>query len=150
MAPGDHAIGRLCILRLSALGDATHVVPVIRSIQDNAPGTQITWIIGKLEHRLLSGLDGVEFIVFDKRGGWDSIKGLRQELRDRRFDVLFHMQVAARANLLSRLIRAPVRIGWDRARSTRFRVSWNFPERSESMWRLPAGTCPSANRRMTG
>jgi heptosyltransferase I len=120
MAPGDHAIGRLCILRLSALGDATHVVPVIRSIQDNAPGTQITWIIGKLEHRLLSGLDGVEFIVFDKRGGWDSIKGLRQELRDRRFDVLFHMQVAARANLLSRLIRAPVRIGWDRARSRDF------------------------------
>jgi len=120
MAPGDQTIGRLCILRLSALGDATHVVPVIRSIQDNAPATHITWIIGKLEHRLLSGLDGVEFIVFDKRGGWDSIKALRHELRDRRFDVLFHMQVAARANLLSRLIRAPVRIGWDRARSRDF------------------------------
>jgi len=120
MAPGDQAIGRLCILRLSALGDATHVVPVIRSIQDNAPATHITWIIGKLEHRLLSGLDGVQFIVFDKRGGWDSIKALRHELRDRRFDVLFHMQVAARANLLSRLIRAPVRIGWDRARSRDF------------------------------
>jgi len=42
---------------------------------------------------------------------------LRKQLRDRRFDALLHMQVAARANLLSRLIRAPLRLGWDRARS---------------------------------
>jgi heptosyltransferase I len=34
--------------------------------------------------------------------------------------VLLHMQVAARANLLSRLVRAPVRLGWDRARSRDF------------------------------
>ncbi len=45
---------------------------------------------------------------------------LRRKLRDRRFDVLLHMQVAARANLLSKLIRAPLRIGWDRARSRDF------------------------------
>ena len=52
----------VCILRLSALGDATHVVPVVRAIQDHWPETRITWIVGKLEHRLLAGLDGVEFI----------------------------------------------------------------------------------------
>ena len=118
--PLKQNIKKICLLRLSALGDATHVVPVVRAIQDSNPETKITWVIGKLEHKLLSNLEGVEFIVFDKRGGWDSIKALRHELRDRRFDVLFHMQVAARANLLSRLIRAPVRIGWDRARSRDF------------------------------
>jgi heptosyltransferase I len=116
MSP-DHQMERLCILRLSALGDATHVVPVIRAIQDHRPATKITWIIGKLEHKLLSGLDKVEFIVFDKRGGWPAVGELRAELRERRFDILFHMQVAARANLLSKLIRAPKRLGWDRARS---------------------------------
>jgi heptosyltransferase I len=120
MAPDVQAIERLCILRLSALGDVTHVVPVIRSIQDHLPGTGITWIIGKLEHQLLGGLQGVEFIVFDKRGGWNSIKALRHELRDRRFDALLQMQVAARANLLSKLIRAPFRLGWDLARSRDF------------------------------
>ena len=31
-----------------------------------------------------------------------------------------HLQVAARANLLSRLVRAPVRLGWDQARSRDF------------------------------
>ncbi len=118
--PVENDIKRLCILRLSALGDAIHVVPVIRAIQENLPDTKITWIIGKLEHRLLGGLENVEFIEFDKAGGWSSIKRLREALRDRRFDVLFHMQVAARANLLSRMIRAPIRLGWDRARSRDF------------------------------
>ncbi len=58
----------ICILRLSAIGDVTHVVPVIRAIHKHLPQAKITWIIGKLEARLLSGLPGVEFIVFDKKG----------------------------------------------------------------------------------
>lgn len=110
----------ICILRLSALGDATHVLPVIRSLQAHWPSTRLTWIIGKLEHRLMAGLEGVEMIVFDKRGGWDAIRQLRSQLRGRQFDVLLHMQVAARANLLSRLVKAPVRLGWNRARSRDF------------------------------
>jgi heptosyltransferase I len=59
----------------------------------------------------------VDFIEFDKRGGWGAISQLRAALSDRRFDVLLHMQVAARANLLSLAVRAPIRLGWDNARS---------------------------------
>jgi len=120
LLPLDHQPEQICILRLSALGDATHTLPVVRAIQDHWPGTKITWIIGKLERRLLGELEGIEFMVFDKRGGWPEVGKLRDALRGRRFDVLLHMQVAARANLLSRLIRAPLRLGWDRGRSRDF------------------------------
>ena len=120
MLPLDHQPERICILRLSALGDVTHTLPVVRAIQDQWPATQITWIIGKLERRLLGELQGVEFIIFDKRAGWPEVGKLRSALRGRQFDVLLHMQVAARANLLSRLIKAPVRLGWDRGRSRDF------------------------------
>jgi heptosyltransferase I len=113
----------ICILRLSALGDATHTVPVLRALQSHWPEARISWIIGKLEHRLLGGLTGVEFIVFDKAGGRKAVAGLRATLRERRFDLLLHLQVALRANLLSRLVKAPVRLGWDRARS-RDRHHW--------------------------
>lgn len=106
----------ICILRLSAIGDVTHVVPVIHEIRQHLPGAKITWIIGKLEARLLSGLPGVEFIVFDKKGGLEAIRQLRRTLKGRKFDVLLHMQVAARANLLSKLVKAPLRIGWDKPR----------------------------------
>jgi heptosyltransferase I len=106
----------ICILRLSAIGDVTHVLPIINAIHQSEPDTKITWIIGKLEARLLKDLPNVEFIVFDKKGGLHAIRGLRKTLKGREFDVLLHMQVAARANLLSRLIKAPVRIGWDKPR----------------------------------
>ena len=117
MLPLQQQPENICIFRLSALGDATHAVPVVRAIQDYWPETKITWIIGLLEYRLLGGIEGVEFIPFDKKGGWTSIHSLRESLRKRRFDVLLQMQVSTRANLLSRLVRAPVRVGWDRARS---------------------------------
>ncbi len=106
----------ICILRLSAIGDVTHVLPVINAIRKHQPQAKITWIIGKLEARLLKGFEGVEFIIFDKKGGFDAVRQLRKTLKGRRFDVLLHMQVAARANLLSKLIKAPKRIGWDKPR----------------------------------
>lgn len=106
----------ICIMRLSAIGDVTHVVPVVNAIRKHSPEAKITWIIGKLEAKLLDGLAGVEFIVFDKKGGLDAIRQLKKTLKGRQFDVLLHMQVAARANLLSRLIKAPLRIGWDKPR----------------------------------
>lgn len=120
LLPLDRPPDSLCILRLSALGDATHALAVVRALRESWPATRITWIIGKPERRLLQGVEDVEFIEFDKRGGWAAVRQLRVALRGRRFDVLLHMQVAARANLLSRLIRAPVRLGWDRARSRDF------------------------------
>ena len=116
----EHPPRSICILRLSALGDVTHVVPVIRTLQQCWPDSQISWIIGVLEHRLLQGLEGVEFIVFDKRGGWTALWQLRETLRHRHFDTLLHMQVSARANLLSRLVDAPLRLGWNRSRSRDF------------------------------
>jgi heptosyltransferase I len=115
--PLTKAPGHICILRLSALGDATHTLPVVRAIRKFWPETHISWIIGTLEHKLLGGLDDIEFIPFNKKGGLAAVLELRRTLRERRFDVLLHMQVAARANLLGRLVRSPLRLGWDRARS---------------------------------
>lgn len=107
----------ICILRLSALGDATHVVPLVRAIQRQAPGCAITWVIGKGERMLLDGLDGVEFIVYDKKTGLAGLRALWRSLRGRRFDALLQLQLAARANLLAWGIPARRRIGYDRARS---------------------------------
>lgn len=105
----------VCILRLSAIGDVTHVLPVLHAMRVQWPEAEITWICGALEYKLLACVPGVRFIVFDKADGWRAYRQVRHELAGKRFDVLLHMQVAARANLLSRLIRADLRIGWDRS-----------------------------------
>ena len=59
----------VCILRLSAIGDTCHVVPVLRTLQQAWPATRFTWIIGRLESRLMRLIEEVEFIIVDKRAG---------------------------------------------------------------------------------
>lgn len=109
--------GTLCLLRLSALGDVTHVLPLVNTLRTAWPACAVTWIVGRGEQRLLDGLPGVELLVYDKRTGLAGMRALRRELRGRRFDALLQMQVAARANLLSAFVPARRRIGYDRARS---------------------------------
>src|SRR5689334_5634678 len=93
-SPTTRALQSLCLLRTSALGDVTHVVPIVRSLQAQAPQTKLTWIVGKLEHKLVGDLPGVEFLIFDKGKGWNGLRELRAQLSRRRFDALLHMQVA--------------------------------------------------------
>ena len=47
----------ICILRLSAIGDICHTLPVVRTIQANWPNTKITWIIGKTEFELIKDIN---------------------------------------------------------------------------------------------
>lgn len=108
---------RLCIVRLSAIGDCCHMVPVIRTLQSVWPQTRITWIMGRTEAALLGDLDGIECITFDKKSGLPGLRALRREMRHRRYDALLLMQVALRAGLLSRAIASPVRLGFDAGRS---------------------------------
>lgn len=114
----------ICLLRLSAIGDTCNLVPVVRTLQSALPDTELTWIIGKVEHSLLGDLRGVEFLPFDKRGGRPARRALRNALRGREFDVLLHMHASLRASRLSRYVRARRRIGFDRRRARDFQ--WLF------------------------
>jgi heptosyltransferase I len=114
----------VCILRLSAIGDACHVVPIVRTLQQAWPATQLTWIIGKTEARLMQLIEGVEFITVDKRSSLASVRSLRTPLRARHFDVLLHMQLALRASLIARSVPASIRLGFDRARARE--LQWLF------------------------
>jgi heptosyltransferase I len=111
----------LCILRLSAIGDTCHVVPIVRTLQQAWPATQLTWIIGKTEARLMHLIEGVEFITVDKRS---RAAALAAQLRGRRFDVLLHMQLALRASLIAARARAGIKLGFDRARARE--LQWLF------------------------
>ncbi len=107
----------ICLLRLSALGDVCHCIAAVRALQLRWPEAELTWIVGRSESRLVRDLPGVEFIAFEKRGGVGELLRLRRQLAGRRFDVLLHTQVSLRANLISLLVRADRRIGFDPARA---------------------------------
>ncbi len=119
---------RVCILRLSAVGDVCHTLPVVRTLQAAWPGTRLTWIIGRLEAGLVGDIPGIEFIIFDKAKGLRAYRELRRTLRGRRFDLLLHMQMSLRASLASVFaVRAPVKLGFDRVRAHDYQ--WLFTNR---------------------
>lgn len=122
MDEGFPAVGAppasLCIFRLSAIGDATHVLPIVRTVQRYWPQTAVTWVVGRTEAELVGGLPGLTYRVLDKREG---IGRCRRRLREaesgRCHDVLLQMQASLRASLIATGLCARRRIGFDRARA---------------------------------
>lgn len=116
----------ICVLRLSAIGDCCHTLAVIRTLQEHLPQAAITWVIGKVEAGLMSGLNGVELAVYDKHGGKAARRALSEQLAGREFDVLLNMHASWRANGVSRILRARRKIGFDRPRARDFQ--WLFTD----------------------
>ena len=131
MLPLTSAPDNICIIRLSALGDVTHAVPVVRAIQQHWPQTRITWICATLEHKLLSALEGINFIVVDKKSGWRGYYRLWRQLAGQRFDIMLQMQTSARANFTGAVVKADIKLGWDRLRARdfhRFFMTHSIPQ----------------------
>jgi heptosyltransferase I len=117
MPPTSAQPESLCVIRLSAIGDCCHTLPVVRTLQAAFPATPITWVIGKTERSLLEGAKGIEFITFDKSLGMAAIFDVRRQLRGRHFPVMLQMHASMRSNLAGAVISAGRRIGFDRARA---------------------------------
>lgn len=114
----------VAVLKLSAIGDICHTLPVVRTLERAWPAARFTWIIGRTEAGLVGGIPEIEFIVVDKRSGRRDLAALHRALAARRFDLLLHMQYAWRASLIARRVRAPVKLGYDRERA--LDLQWLF------------------------
>lgn len=112
MIPASDAPKSLCLIRLSALGDICHALPMVRALQAAWPDTQITWLIGKKEAPLVAHLPNIRFLVFDKSANLASFRAIKKTLAHERFDVLVLAQTSIRANLLSLAVRAKRRVGF--------------------------------------
>jgi heptosyltransferase I len=119
---------RVCLLRLSAIGDTCHVVPLLRTLQAAWPRARFTWVIGKVEAKLMSLIPDVELITVDKGAGLSAYRRLREEMQRRgAFDVLLHLQLSLRASAAAALIPAHVKLGFDKPRARE--LQWLFTNR---------------------
>ena len=101
------------------------MVAALRSLQAAWPQTRFSWIIGRVEAKLMSAiLPEVEFITFDKSAMLSDMWRLRRVLSARRFDLLLDLQLSIRASAVSTLVHSPVKLGFDRARARE--AQWLF------------------------
>jgi heptosyltransferase I len=119
---------KVCLLRLSAIGDTCHVVPLLRTLQSAWPRTRFTWVIGKLEAKLMSLIPDVELITVDKAAGLSAYSRLRTDMQRRgAFDLLLHLQLSIRASATAAFIPAPIKLGFDKPRARE--LQWLFTNR---------------------
>lgn len=118
----------ICIVMMSAVGDAVHVLPVINALKRANPKTRITWVLQPGPAALVRGHRSVdEIIVFDRARGLAAFAHVAAELAKRRFDLVMNLQVYLKAGIVTALTNAEVRLGFDRARARDF--NWLFTNR---------------------
>lgn len=113
----QESIQEIAVVRLSALGDVCHAVAVVQAMMKVYPTAKITWITSPLEARLVSLLEGVDVIEYDKKTGFSGMFELRAKLKHVSFDALLHLQWSSRSSVLTRMLKVKRRIGFSLSRS---------------------------------
>jgi len=115
----------ICIVMMSAAGDAVHVLPVVNALKRVNPKTRITWVLQPGPAALVRGHRSVdEIIIFDRARGWRAFADVRSELAKRSFDLVINLQVYFKAGIVTAFTQAPVKLGFDRSRARDF--NWLF------------------------
>jgi heptosyltransferase I len=118
-------LDRICVVMMSAVGDAVHVLPVLHALNSHSPDSRITWVLQPGPATLVRGHKHVDDIVlFDRSKGWRAFTDARRELSTREFDLVLDFQVYFKAGIVTSFTRAPVKLGFDRPRARD--LNWLF------------------------
>lgn len=110
---------------MSAVGDAVHVFPLVNAIKRTSPDTRITWILQPAPAELVRGHPAVdEIIVFERPLGFGAYFDLRRKLAGKRFGMVINLQVYLKAGIVTTLVDADIKLGFDRTRARD--INWIF------------------------
>ncbi len=121
---------KFLIVKLSAIGDVIHALPVAAYLKQAVPGCTVSWLVEKASADLVSNNPAVdEVIVFGgkkwlrelgKPGAWlKNMSEARQffkEIRDAKYDAVLELQGLLKSSLLARSTGAKVVAGFDDTR----------------------------------
>ncbi len=109
---------RIGLVLMSAVGDVVHALPLVTALKRHAPSSRLTWILQPGPASLVRGHPAVDdILLFDRRGGLGAFRDIRRQLATRPFDLVIALQVYFKAGVITGFTRAPVKLGFDRARA---------------------------------
>jgi heptosyltransferase I len=117
---------KILLIKLSAVGDVVHTIPVLNKLRRRYPAAQLDWLVTPAIAELLRHNPTITNIVEFDREEWSapwrltpfvSYVRLAARLRATGYDLVVDMHGQFRTALLAFATRAPVRIGFDRPRA---------------------------------
>jgi lipopolysaccharide heptosyltransferase I len=115
------AVSRFLIVRLGALGDIVHAIPVAAALRRAYPGSRIDWLVSAQHREILDLVPVIDrrLVIHDRpRNGRNSdgdgvsLLGAIRELRRARYDVAIDLQGLIKSALLARSSGAPRVVGF--------------------------------------
>lgn len=114
---------RILIVKVSALGDIVHALPVLDYLHQVAPGAEIDWVVEAPYRDLLEGHPQLRQVYTVRTKAWRArpfapatwreASALRRELLDRSYDLAFDLQGNIKSGIIARLSGAERRYGFD-------------------------------------
>ena len=109
-------MSRFLIVRLGALGDIVHGIPVAAALRRAYPAARIDWLVGARHREILDLVPVIDrrLVINDRSdasGGTSLVSAVR-ELRRARYDVAIDLQGLMKSALLARSSGAPRVIGF--------------------------------------
>jgi heptosyltransferase I len=133
-----HEFGKILLIKLSAVGDVVHTIPVLNKLRRRYPAAQLDWLatpaIGELLRHHPAITNVIEFAREDWSTPWRptpfvSYARLALKLRRTAYDLVVDMHGQFRTAIFALATGAPVRIGFDRPRARVWDASpRKFPE----------------------
>jgi heptosyltransferase-1 len=109
-------VNRFLIVRLGALGDIVHAIPVAAAIRRAYPTARIDWLVSAKHREILDLVPVIDRrLVVNDRGiaaGGSSLLEAVRELRRARYDVTIDLQGLIKSAVLARFSGAPRVIGF--------------------------------------
>ena len=120
---------KILLIKLSAVGDVVHTIPVLNKLRRRYPSAQIDWLVTPAIAELLRHNPAITNVIEFARDDWsialdaDAVCQLRAacaaSLRADGYDLVVDMHGQFRTALFVLATGAPVRIGFDRPRGKR-------------------------------
>ena len=117
---------KILLIKLSAVGDVIHTIPVLNKLRRRYPAAQLDWLVTPPIAELLRYNPAISNVVEFAREDWStpwrpapfiSYARLAAELRANNYDLVVDMHGQLRTAIFTLATGAPVRIGFDRPRA---------------------------------
>lgn len=117
------------IVRLGAIGDIVHTVPVAAALRRARPEWAIDWLVDRRHERVLALFPVTSHVVaVDPAGSWRATVAAVRGLRAARYDVVLDAQGLLKSAVLARLAGGARTIGFERQWLREPAAAWFYTE----------------------
>ena len=111
-------IKSVLVVKLSAIGDVIHALPVSYALKEAYPEARVTWVVEPPAYNLLEGNPYIdEIIVFEKKkfkslaGFMENFGPFRAKLNQHKYDAVLDLQGLFKSAAIAWCSKAPIKLG---------------------------------------